>query len=173
MLEHETTRLPTRAGETAQPSGACMRATRRWSTTPMARCTRTRLQTGGGECIRAAGTLTTPSTERGKKPYFHSSALASSSAPSNQRNDGESLDYFRRDGCVPSRAAAARASMVLIPGFRSRGLDSILETRISSFHPTLEESDRDGVDCAIWDLATETGSARHRGRMYPPETSHP
>lgn len=27
----------------------------------------------------------------------------------------ESLDYLRRDGCLPSRAAAARASMVLVP----------------------------------------------------------
>lgn len=46
MLEPETKDLPTRAAEDAQPSGACIRAPRCWPTTPTARCTRTRLQTG-------------------------------------------------------------------------------------------------------------------------------
>lgn len=123
------------------------------------------------------GTLTAPKHRTWEKPCFHCSALASSSAHSGRQDGGESLDYFRRDGCLPSRAAAVRASMVLIPGFRSRGLNNILETRISSFHPTLKKSDRDEVDCAIGISRRNRPCARHRGRMYPrgpriPRTPH-
>lgn len=66
MLDPETTHLPTRAGEAAQPSGACMRAARCWPTTPMARCTRTGLQMRAGNVSGLRVSLPAPSTEGGR-----------------------------------------------------------------------------------------------------------